>query len=585
MKGTEALARKTRSALLEMGGALGFTYGLAQMTQLIKQSVELAAKAEGVKAAFNKIDNPNLLRNLRAATSGTVSDLELMTKTVQARNFKISMEALPTYFKFASQRALETGQAVDYLVESLVVGVGRKSVLWLDNLGLSVTEINEELKKTPDFAEAVGKVIEREMKAAGTIADTTATSIQGIAASWENLKVTLGESILAKGGTAGLTMLADWSEMISRTDLSGIQKMVQWIDLLAGGSKIQDWKAQKKEAEEFFAVLDIDNVRRYVELYRQMGDKISEEDKYLQELVSRRYQELQALKKKEDAQKTEIRTMEKINEEIQLYNDLIQRTDVTDKATIKSHYQKVAALEREKEAIMALKDANINLAKIKEKVNETSAGYKLGTEVPGKGKAGYAATDQMGKKDLFSRNLVTPESIGMLREYTGLTTEQINALVKMNRELENQDILAEELAYTFMDLFQSIDEGFKGMAESLMRELNRIVLQMAAKAAVFSLLKLLLPGSGLVTQGIAAFMGFAAPKMASGGLVHGPTIAQVGEYPGAKADPEVISPLSKLKGMIASNQVVPQSMKLGLDGQGNLYAWLKYKERHLSNYR
>lgn len=585
MKGAEALARKTRSVLLEMGGALGFTYGLSQMTQLIKQSVELAAKAEGVKAAFNKIDNPNLLRNLRAATSGTVSDLELMSKTVQARNFKISMEALPTYFKFASQRALETGQAVDYLVESLVVGVGRKSVLWLDNLGLSVTEINAELKKTPNFAEAVGKVIEREMKAAGTIADTTATKIQTITAEWENLKLSLGESILAKGGAGMMGVLSDWVQMISSKELRGADKLKNWIDTLAGGDNVQKWKKNREEAEKYFATLDKSNTMRYIMTYSSQLESLDEEGKLYLELAIARYKEIKEIEKGKGKKEEEIRTLEKINEEIQLYNDLIERTDVTDKATIKSHYQKVAALEKEKEAIMALKDANVDLAKIKERVNETSAGYKLGTEVPGKGKAGYAATDQMGKKDLFSRNLVTPESISMLREYTGLTTEQINALVRMNRELENQDILAEELAYTFMDLFQSMDEGFKGMAKSLMRELNRIVLQMAAKAAVFGLLKLLLPGSGLVTQGIGAFMGFAAPKMAAGGLAYGPSIVQVGEYPGAKTDPELISPLSKIKGMISSNQVVPQSMKLGLDGQGNLYAWLKYKERHLSNYR
>lgn len=38
--------------------------------------------------------------------------------------------------------------------------------------------------------------------------------------------------------------------------------------------------------------------------------------------------------------------------------------------------------------------------------------------------------------------------------------------------------------------------------------------------------------------------------MAKGGLVYGPTTALVGEYSGASSNPEVISPLSKLKDMI-----------------------------------
>ena len=39
-------------------------------------------------------------------------------------------------------------------------------------------------------------------------------------------------------------------------------------------------------------------------------------------------------------------------------------------------------------------------------------------------------------------------------------------------------------------------------------------------------------------------------KFANGGIVSGPTMGLVGEYPGAKSNPEVIAPLDKLKGML-----------------------------------
>jgi hypothetical protein len=42
------------------------------------------------------------------------------------------------------------------------------------------------------------------------------------------------------------------------------------------------------------------------------------------------------------------------------------------------------------------------------------------------------------------------------------------------------------------------------------------------------------------------------PKLAKGGLAYGPTLAMVGDNPGAHADPEVVSPLSKLQDMIGS---------------------------------
>ena len=47
---------------------------------------------------------------------------------------------------------------------------------------------------------------------------------------------------------------------------------------------------------------------------------------------------------------------------------------------------------------------------------------------------------------------------------------------------------------------------------------------------------------------LAAFA--AIPKFAAGGIVSGPTMGLMGEYPGAKSNPEVIAPLSKLQGML-----------------------------------
>ncbi len=43
----------------------------------------------------------------------------------------------------------------------------------------------------------------------------------------------------------------------------------------------------------------------------------------------------------------------------------------------------------------------------------------------------------------------------------------------------------------------------------------------------------------------------AIPKFAEGGVVSGPTMGLMGEYTGARNNPEVIAPLDKLRGMIA----------------------------------
>lgn len=67
----------------------------------------------------------------------------------------------------------------------------------------------------------------------------------------------------------------------------------------------------------------------------------------------------------------------------------------------------------------------------------------------------------------------------------------------------------------------------------------------------------LIAGIALVAIGslIANSMkqGPSVTAFAEGGIVSGPTLGLMGEYPGAKSNPEVIAPLDKLKGMLNNN--------------------------------
>lgn len=61
----------------------------------------------------------------------------------------------------------------------------------------------------------------------------------------------------------------------------------------------------------------------------------------------------------------------------------------------------------------------------------------------------------------------------------------------------------------------------------------------------------LVAGSALITNMLN--QGPQATAFAEGGIVSGPTLGLVGEYPGASSNPEVIAPLDKLKGMLNTN--------------------------------
>ena len=49
------------------------------------------------------------------------------------------------------------------MVESIVLGISRKSIPILDNLGISAQQVQEEFQKTGDFAKAVGNIIDESM--------------------------------------------------------------------------------------------------------------------------------------------------------------------------------------------------------------------------------------------------------------------------------------------------------------------------------------------------------------------------------------------------------------------------------------
>jgi hypothetical protein len=146
----------------------------AEMYDMVQQGIEMAKQGEGIRIAFERLGRGDILQGLREATHGTVTDLELMKAAVKFNDFKLPVEELGTMLAFAQQKAKDTGQSVDYMVDSIVTGLGRKSLMILDNLGLSATEIRERMKETGDMTKAVGEIIREQMAKAGDYMETAA---------------------------------------------------------------------------------------------------------------------------------------------------------------------------------------------------------------------------------------------------------------------------------------------------------------------------------------------------------------------------------------------------------------------------
>ena len=163
---------------------------------LIGKSVELAESADGITHAFERIGSKDYLQSLRQATKGTVTDIELMKAAVQAKDFHIPLEDLGKYLAFAQLKAQQTGQSLDYMVNSIVTGLGRESPRILDNLGLSATEISEKTKKTGDFMKAVAEIVENQLAEAGETYISASDRAAQRTVALENAQKELGDALL-----------------------------------------------------------------------------------------------------------------------------------------------------------------------------------------------------------------------------------------------------------------------------------------------------------------------------------------------------------------------------------------------------
>jgi hypothetical protein len=270
LSGVQNKMQQFGQRLSQMVSITGILLLTRQIVQFGKETAELEGRIQGVEAAFKRLNDPELLSNLQKATKGTVDELQLMQVAVQANNFKIPMDLFAKGLEFATRRAKETGQSVDYLVQSFTTGIGRKSMMILDNLGISVIELGKEFKKTGDFAKAVSNIIDREMKSAGSTIKTSADRAQEFKAALQDWKVTIGEDInpiLDKFREKLTTLFRFMSSDPTRGQALGFLEDFKELDLKGKDLEEQIRLTAKAQSE-------------FNEKYQQLSEDIAEKRKF-----------------------------------------------------------------------------------------------------------------------------------------------------------------------------------------------------------------------------------------------------------------------------------------------------------------
>ena len=182
-------------AIRSFVGAFGLIEGVRIAFDFTKESLALAREAKGVEFAFQRLGEQGVkaFNDVKRSTRGLLSDLDVRRAIVEFDNFNISAEEAGTLFEFLAVRATQTGQSIDKLKDSLVEGLSKESKLRIDNLGISASELNAELEKTPDFVQAVANIAKREVAEAGDILDNAANSQEALNAAIENAQIAFGQ--------------------------------------------------------------------------------------------------------------------------------------------------------------------------------------------------------------------------------------------------------------------------------------------------------------------------------------------------------------------------------------------------------
>jgi len=218
VKGSE----KAKSQLRGLGDSVkkfgllskaAFALAAIAVANFAKNMASLRFQMQSTEGSFKSLASHSLLlrKQLRQATLGMISDIELMGQANNALVLGLEENQLADLFRNAAIVAKATGRTTTEAISDVTTGIGRQSRLILDNLGIIVKA--EEANK--DYATSIGKTANQLTEAEKRIAFTNAAMnalnktanqlkdsvgdlvdpTQEAAASWQNFKVEISRFV------------------------------------------------------------------------------------------------------------------------------------------------------------------------------------------------------------------------------------------------------------------------------------------------------------------------------------------------------------------------------------------------------
>lgn len=231
--GVERTLSSFSGALENVGKSLTFrlTVPLVGAGIAVSSFLKDAGKLESVTDAFNTmtkswgINAQRLIDSVQKASRNTVSEADVMRGGLKLMSL-VGKEALgdfgktfPKIAELAKKASRVTGAEVSFMLESIINGVGRNSVMWLDNTGI-VVKADEAYKKMADSL----KINTTEL--------TVSQQKQALLNAWiEKAEKTYKDVAVTSGGYAG-TLEKLTSDMEDQKDKLALALLPTFTDFL-----------------------------------------------------------------------------------------------------------------------------------------------------------------------------------------------------------------------------------------------------------------------------------------------------------------------------------------------------------------
>ena len=266
-------AKNVTSAMGSIKGAvkgLVASYAVLKTGQKALEWSKMAGQMQGVERAFaNLSKEPNkLMKSMRKATGGMISDLELMQKANQSALLGLPTERFDDMLKIARSSSQATGESMDFMLNSIVTGLGRGSKLMLDNLGILIDtetanenyaksigkvakELTEEERKQAFINEALKVGLDNVEKSGGVI-EQQGDAFARFGASLKNFGTEVGESILPTVSEI-TNRLADAFDFAGKVDWSKTMENLKNNMYVLGNAIIESFKTTLGIIPEIFS--------------------------------------------------------------------------------------------------------------------------------------------------------------------------------------------------------------------------------------------------------------------------------------------------------------------------------------------